>query len=164
MSRAGRWFLAALLATSIGCQANAGPNVVRGSDKFQRGRALVCQGAYAEAIPVLEQYLAESPRGKHASRARFFIAKAHLGQLHFDAARKAFQQTVQDYPGSLEAHKSRYKLAQLDFLQGRVVEALGAFEKAAHTPNGPLAPEAAAFADYLRRRNLPAEQPPLDEE
>ncbi|MEO0459955.1 MAG: hypothetical protein AAF219_03855 [Myxococcota bacterium] len=50
---------------------------------------------------------------------------------------------------SLEAHKATYKLAWLTFIDGDPVRARAEFHEIASRPNGPLAPEAAAFVRYL---------------
>ena len=117
---------------------------------FGRGRNLVAQGDYAEAIQHLELYLKNQPGGKNASRASFFIAKALLGQGDLNAARIAFQRTIAVYPDSLEAHKSRYKLAMIDFWQGNRDEAIRRFTELAEAREGPDTPEAQMMLKYLQ--------------
>ena len=126
------------------------------ADNFTQGRLMVTEGRYEEALPLLEKYLTEEPRGKFASRAHFFIAKAHMGLGRFDMARQAFETTVREFPDTLEGHKSKYKLALLDYLEGRIDEARRKFKSLADHPDGPLAPEAQAMAEFLGR---PAESP-----
>jgi|GEM_PF-2136271 len=116
---------------------------------FKEGRTLVTQGRYEQAIPVLEELLRQYPRGPHASRACFFLAKARVGTGELDLARELFQRTLRDYPDSLEAHKSRYKIGLVRLWQGRTGEALEIFRDMAARPDGPLAPEAGAMATYL---------------
>ena len=130
-------------------------------DHFREGRWLVTVGRWDEAIEVLEDYLAEHPRGAEASRASFFIANAHIGRGDLDAAARSFEATVRDYPDSLEANKSRYKLAMIDLWSGRHDRAEARFAELAATPDGPLAPEARAMCDYLqgRRTAVNAESP-----
>lgn len=116
---------------------------------FKEGRSLVTQGRYAHAVPTLEQYLREHPRGKHASRAGLFLGKAHLGLGQWDEAAAAFTLTIERYPQSLEAHKARYKLAVVALLRGDTADARDRFAAMARSPDGPLAPEAKAAAEFL---------------
>ncbi|MEL6340427.1 MAG: tetratricopeptide repeat protein [Myxococcota bacterium] len=116
---------------------------------FLAARALVTNGNYEQGISKLQAYLSEHPQGKYSSRARFFLGKAHVGANDFAAARTAWQHTIRDYPSSLEAHKAMYKLAWLTFIDGDPVRARAEFHEIASRPNGPLAPEAAAFVRYL---------------
>lgn len=136
-------FLVGLLLLA-GCDAGG-----RAADDFHQGRRLVVTGRYEEALPVLERYLEQSPGGRHASRASFFHAKAHLGLGRLDDAEEGFRRTVDRYPGSLEARKSAYKLALIELLRGRRERALELFSRIADQPNSPLAPEAEAMRRYL---------------
>ncbi len=117
---------------------------------FLHGREQVTLGQYDDAIVTLRDYLTAHPDGKYASRASFFIAKAHLGAGRIGDSRDAFVYTRQRYPGSLEAEKSRYKLAFLLLLEGDKAEAATAFREIAENPQSPLAPEAAAMASFLQ--------------
>jgi TolA-binding protein len=137
----------ALLIAAGGCREKD-----RGEQAlFLNGRALVTQGRYQQAIPVLERYLAEFSGGSYASRAGLFLGKSHLGLDDLEAAELAFQQTLRNYPQSLEAHKSRYKLALIALLRGDRDDALRRFGELADAPDGPLAPEAAAVRRHLQR-------------
>jgi len=126
--------------------------------QFDSIRTMVTRGKYQEAIPKLEAFLKENPKSKDASRAGLFLGKAHLGLGDLDAASAAFEATIRDYPNSLEAHKSRYKLAVISLLQDDPEGALKRFSQLAEKPDGPLAPEAAAMTSYLKKRiKKPAE-------
>ena len=142
--------LALLLLSLVGC---GDPRTKRGDvDRtFGRGRLLVTQGKYAEALPVLEEHLAARPTGKHASRAQFFIGKAYVGMGQLDKATAAFGEVVQIYPDSLEAHKARYKMALILLWQGKTNEARVQFAALADSPDGPLAPEAKQMAAHLAK-------------
>ena len=113
-------------------------------------RALAFQrGDYEAAIPLLREYLRKYPNGRNASRAQFFLGKAYIGLGRLSEAAIEFDATVRNYPGTLEAHKSRYKLAMIAYWQGDSIEARRRFEKLADNPDGTLAPEARAMAEYL---------------
>lgn len=118
---------------------------------FGQGRQLVTDGAYADAIPLLERYLGEHPAGRNASRACLFLGKAHAGLGDLDAARRWFERGVRDFPATLEGHKCRYKLALVDLWEGRKDAATAGFAALAARPDGPLAPEAAAMHAWLTR-------------
>ncbi|MDM8551670.1 tetratricopeptide repeat protein [Desulfobacterales bacterium HSG2] len=120
---------------------------------FGKGRTLVTQGKYQEAIPLLQKYLKKHSAGPNASRAQFFIGKAYIGLGNPDYAGAAFEATIQKYPRTLEAHKSFYKLGMIDFWQGRTDKARRRFAVLAQTPDGPMAPEAAAMYNYLGLAN-----------
>lgn len=145
--RAGILLLSCLFAAGCNSGRNASPN----SD-FDQGRSLVVAGKYAEAIPVLRRYLKEDPQGKHASRAGLFLGKAHLALGDIEAARQAFDDTHRNYPDSLESHKSKYKLAMISLLSGDRQDALERFQQLAQAPDGPLAAEATAMAEFLRQQ------------
>jgi len=134
-----------------GCSGGGpgGPGQARGL--FGRGRQCVTQGRYQQAVPLLTAYLAKHPQGRHASRARFFLGKAHLGLGDLVRARAEFQATRRDYPGSLEAHKAQYKLAMVDLWEGHRDAAVGRLGALADRPDGPLAPEAHAMRRFLTR-------------
>jgi TolA-binding protein len=138
---------ASLLSAAVACSSKRG--APPGASEFKHARALVSQGRYADAIAALDTYLQARPRGAHASRAAFFLAKAKLGRGDIEGARAAFERTRREYPGSLEANKARYKLAFLLLLEGKRQDARAAFEALADHPDGPLAPEARAMAQYL---------------
>ena len=123
-----------------------------GNTSFHRGRDLVRSGQYEEAIAPLTQYLEQHHDGEHASRAGLYLGKAHVALGDFDGAREAWGRTVRDYPGSLEEHKCRYKLAYLAFIEGDDADAYAQFSVLADNPDGPLAAEATAFRDCLDRR------------
>ena len=133
-----------LVAAGARCESSR-----EGRDVFREGRRLVTVGHYEEALPVLERYLAEHPQGRQASRAGLFVGKAHLGLGELERAALAFEATARDYPDSLEAHKSRYKLALIALLRGERGDARARFAALAEAPDGPLAPEARAMRRML---------------
>ncbi len=110
---------------------------------------MVATGRYEHAIAHLQGYLAEFPKGKNAARAALFIGKAQLGLGRLADAETAFEAAEKAYPESLEAHKSRYKLALIAMLQGDRREARSMFAELARYPNGTLAPESAAMLRFL---------------
>lgn len=131
-------------------------NAVAGSesDLFQTGRTYVTRGWYQQAITTLDNYLADYPEGRYASRTQFFLAKAYLGLEDLEWAKAEFALTVRRFPSSLEAHKSRYKMALIALWQGNRVSALEQFQDLADQPDGPLAPEARIMAKYLAGQQI----------
>jgi len=143
--------LTILFVSALGCLVACSPDARRGGagGPFGMGRLAVMRGDYEEAIPLLNEYLQSDPRGKHASRAQFFVGKAYIGLGRLTEARIAFNATIDNYPGTLEAHKSRYKLAMITLWEGDVAEARRRFEELADNPDGSLTPEARQMAQYL---------------
>ena len=86
--------------------------------QFTAGRQALMGGQYQPSIQKLEAYLRDKPNGGLSSRASFLIAKAYMGLGKFDDSRKRFEQTIQQYRDSEEAHKARYKLAVLSLIEG----------------------------------------------
>ncbi|MCR9145435.1 MAG: outer membrane protein assembly factor BamD [bacterium] len=138
-----------LFCLPVACRQTGG---APDADLFRRGRQLIIEGDYVRARKSLENYLAQHPNGKFASRAIFFIAKAEVGLGNFAAARSAFQRVLAQHPATNEAHKARYKMAMLDLFEGRREAALRKFRKLAKYPDGTLAPEARAMVHYLEGR------------
>lgn len=138
-----------VLAAALSCGQNA-PGAV-GRNSFP-GRDLVSAGRYEEAVTVLARSFADEPDAAHASRVGLFLGKAHLALGHVGEARDAFQATIRRYPDSLEAHKSRYKLALIDLIEGDEPGALESFRAMSERPDGPLAAEATAMTRYLAER------------
>ncbi len=158
--RYDRNLLLALAFSGLGCLTLAGCGAAPGRhpnahQQFEAIRLKVIHGDYQASITELRAFLKDHPGSKDASRASFFIAKAWIGLGKLDEASRQFQATIASYPESEEAHKSRYKLAMIDLWQGRSAQALDAFETLAANPSGPLAPEAAGFAAYLKQRPQP---------
>ena len=120
--------------------------------RFLDARQKVVEGQFAAAQPLLRSFLDEHPDSQYASRAGLFLGKAYLGMRKFEESRAAFQETIDRYPESLEAHKSRYKIAVVDMLVGETREALHQFESIAKNAEGPLTGEATVMADFLRDR------------
>ena len=93
------WFRAALpaargccclallvLLSACGCDNK---NQVSDED-FHTGRSLVIRGKYAEAIPSLERYLKEQPKGKQAGRAGLFLGESPFGARRFCRGPQSF--------------------------------------------------------------------------
>ena len=106
------------------------------ADRFEPIRLMVCQGKYEQAIPLLKSY-----SGAHELRASFFLAKAYLGTGETEKALRAFVDTIERFPGTDKAHKSRYKIGVIHFVDGNLKEAKQQFQKLADRSDGPLAPE-----------------------
>lgn len=116
---------------------------------FLQGRELVVTGRYDEAVSVLETYVSAYPQGKYSSRAYLFWGKALLGQWKLDDAARVFDDGARLFPETLEGHKCRYKRGVVDLLRGDPASARARFATLADHPDGPLAPEARAFRQYL---------------
>jgi TolA-binding protein len=131
-----------LLLISSNCSSGTG-------DHFLQGRKAVTQGRFQKAIPLLRRYLEVAPKGKHASRALFFIGKADIGLGEYDKAQAVFASLIRDWPATLEAKKAQYKLAMLDLWRGNTDNARKRLTAMTSHPDSPLAPEATAMLRYL---------------
>ncbi len=141
---------ACLLLTMAGCGTESNAANRKASATFAAIRADVLRGDYETTPDRLAKFIDAHPKHPDASRAGLFIGKCFLALGDLPAARQAFQTTVDTYPGTLEEHKCRYKLAVVTMLEGDREDAIRQFAAMADEPDGPLAPEAAAMAQYLR--------------
>lgn len=140
--------LALLLAVSLaGCKSASG----EGKDVFKEGQALVEAGQYEQAIPVLRGYLTDSPRGEKAAKAGLFLAKAQMALQRWPDARATLDKVIAEHPGTLEAHKCRYKLGLVSLFSGDRADALKRFADMADHPDGSLASDAAAMRKWLEQ-------------
>ncbi len=92
--------------------------------RFLLGQARADRGQYAEAIPLLENYLKQKPSGETApyALARLAIAQGGLGR---DAdATKTVAELAKRYPASETLAPTRLKLAELALDAGRVERAI----------------------------------------
>jgi TolA-binding protein len=134
----GLWLLS-------GCGGGAGPS----PGKFHEGRTALMQGKFQTAIDLLTEHLLRHPAGDLAGRASFLIGKAHLGLGDWNAAETWFQNTIDKYPQTEEAHKARFKIALAKMLQGETADAQRRFAELAEQREGPYTPEAVALARFL---------------
>ena len=134
-----RLVLALVVPVIAGCAASE-------STDFESLRQLVCESRFQEAIPKLKAY-----SGIHEARARLFLGKAWMGLGEYAKAAKVFESGIRDFPLTLEAHKCRYKLALVAYLQGDIELAEQQFRLLAELKDGPLVAEAVAFAKRLSR-------------
>ena len=145
---------AVMIATCFICGASGCDRAnKRRSPEFEAIRSLVTSGKYTEAKPKLEVFLKEKPEHPDASRAGLFLGKVNLALGDMDAAKKAFEMTATKYSGSLEDHKSRYKLAVIAMLEGNKEDAILRFGALADKPDGPLAAESMAMRKYLQAKD-----------
>ncbi|MEM7252688.1 MAG: tetratricopeptide repeat protein [Pseudomonadota bacterium] len=116
---------------------------------FSAGREAVIAGRYDEGRSRLRHYLAQHAEGDYASRAQFFVAKSFLGEGDLGRAKAAFAATINRFPSSLEAKKSRDKLALIALLRGDRQQARTEFARVAGGEANALRPEAAAMSRWL---------------
>lgn len=139
-----QFVLAAVLLLGImGCDNRKGGN------DFRAGRQALINGQFQLAKSRLEAFMAEYTGSSLRSRACLLIGKSNIGLGEFEEAASVFKGCMRDYPGSLEAHKSQYKLALLTMLRGERGNAIRQFREMADNPSGPYNPEARAMAVYL---------------
>lgn len=121
-------------------------------DLFKNGRQQIIAGNYDSGIQMLESYLLNYSKEAHASRAQFFLGKAYLGIGDLKQAQREFELTITNYPNSLEAQKSRYKIAFIAFLEDDRHAAIERFQEIAEDKRNPLRPEAIRMLGWLKQR------------
>lgn len=149
-------FAAALLMAVVGCQ-RAGD----GYTQFHQAREKLMHGEFAKAKSEMAEFQANYPTHPFSSRAAFLQAKAELGLGNLDLAEQEFLATINQYPNTEEAHKSRYKLAMIALLRGDRQEAGEGFQQIVDSKSGILVPEAVAMLRMLQddeKRPLPDQQ------
>ena len=131
----------------------AGPPRAVFKDKgpFGKGRTAVCSGAYQEGIKRLDEYIHDYPAGRNAARAGLFRGKALIGLGDYTDAQSVLKNVIDQYPDSLAAHKSKYKIALAKLFDGDEPGAIKCFQELRSEKNGPLVPEAEAFLRWLRK-------------
>ena len=87
-----------------------------------------------------------------SSRARFLRAKARLGAGDLERAASLFQETIDQFPGSEEADKARFKLALISLLQNDVPAAKQRFQQIVDRSDSVYVPEAIAMLAMLKRQ------------
>ena len=142
-----------MILASVACSllAGCGASEIDATERaFSNGREAVTAGRYSEGRKRLINYLEENAEGRYASRAQFFIAKLFLGEGNLVEAHHAFSLTMDRFPTSLEARKSRYKLAMIALIQGDRRLATSHFAAVANADANALRPEAEAMGRWLR--------------
>jgi TolA-binding protein len=108
---------------------------------------------YDLAVPELEKYLEQYPRGAGRARALFCLGESHRALNHTPAARKCFQAVLENHGDSEFAGPAAYVLAEAEFNQKNYGAALPFFHKAATKSKEPAI---ALSAHYFEARCLEA--------
>ena len=132
----------------VGCQSDTTE-----SDSFQTARQNVHAGNFAEALKEFQAFDLRFPKSKFASRTTFLTAKCQLGLGDYELSKRAFDDTIARYPNSLEAKKSQYKLAEIDFLKGEIESGVEKLKAIVNGPANPYMPEAVAKLKTLEALN-----------
>lgn len=93
------------------------------SDQLQFADGLFSRGLYDLAVREY-QVLVDATNAPQADAASYRIGEARSRQNQTDAARAAYQQTVQRFPGSPYALRARFRLAESEVNAGRYKDAL----------------------------------------
>lgn len=133
-----------------GCQLEfslSGPD----NSAFHAGRQHYIDGNFALATEELHRFSGASPDTKLLGRAWLLLGKTAIATADWPAARQAFEQVLQISPGSLEAQKARFKLAEVEEFTGRIDQAMSAYQTIAQSKNVMRA-EAGARLHLLRKQ------------
>lgn len=143
----------AILLAVVGCNSHLKDG--QAAQEFEAARELLIQGQFGLAATQLESFIERRPQHQLASRAHFLRAKCSLGSGDLELARQWFDRTRTQFPSTEEAHKSQFKLALIEVLQGRFEKADQQFRQLAEQADGPNTPESVALSRFLAERVLP---------
>ena len=108
--------------------------------QFLLGQAHVEAGRYAEAIPPLQRYLAENPRGEVAEFALADLVAAQLGAGRTEDAGKTLALLARQFPAGKALPRARLRIAEAALAARQFDRAVEQF----HLVTGPVSPAASA--------------------
>jgi TolA-binding protein len=84
-----------------------------------------------DALPIIQQYLAEYPQGDNVEEMRFWIGLAHFMEQEFAEALQPLRDFVKNFPNSRRVPDARMLIGVCLFQGGKFLEAADAFAEAA---------------------------------
>jgi len=91
-----------------------------------------------DALPVIQQYLAEYPQGEHIEEMRFWVGLAHFMEQEYAEALQPLREFIQSFPQSRRVPDARMLVGVCLFQGGKFNEAAEAFAEAAKHTNDRL--------------------------
>lgn len=77
---------------------------------YENAFALLRDGKYEEAIPMLETFVKQYPTGETSVNARYWLGEAYFVQRKYDVARAEFEKIVTQHPGAAKYSDALLKL------------------------------------------------------
>jgi len=92
---------------------------VAGDEKqqYQQAYDALRNGHNAQAIAEFNALLGKNPKGEYANNAQYWLGEAYRVNQDIDSARKAFNNVVENYPGSSKVPDALLKLGTIEIEQ-----------------------------------------------
>ena len=130
----------------------------------QGAAALFESGKYAEAQAQFKKYIGTHPGGIFCAQAELGVAASLDAQGKTDLAASAYQRVIGGFSDLNTVSAAKFSLAQIDELQGKLVDAENLYEDIARSnPGGSLGSESALRAMGLKAKlpSAPTSTTPL---
>lgn len=111
-------------------QGDGVPDAMRAAAAFNRGRAALREGLFAEAVSALTAFITQHPQDARLAQAYFLRGDAYLGLSRWAEALADFQQYLALRPGLIDSYVHE-RIGDAQLALGRADEALAAYALAA---------------------------------
>jgi tol-pal system protein YbgF len=91
--------------------------------KYQQAYEALRNGHTAQAITEFNALLSVNPKGEYANNAQYWLGEAYRVNQDVDSARKAFNNVVENYPGSAKVPDALLKLGIIEIEQKNAIKA-----------------------------------------
>jgi tol-pal system protein YbgF len=85
--------------------------------QYQQAYEALRNGHNAQAIAEFNALLSKNPKGEYANNAQYWLGEAYRVNQDIDSARKAFNNVIQNYPGSSKVPDALLKLGTIEIEQ-----------------------------------------------
>ncbi|MGZ5600423.1 MAG: tol-pal system protein YbgF [Methylobacter sp.] len=99
--------------------ASSGASASSGDEKqqYQQAYDALRNGHNAQAIAEFNALLSKNPKGEYANNAQYWLGEAYRVNQDIDSARKAFNNVIENYPGSSKVPDALLKLGTIEIEQ-----------------------------------------------
>jgi tol-pal system protein YbgF len=108
---------------SVAADAPRLPVVGDEKQQYQQAYEALRNGHTAQAIAEFNALLGKNPNGEYANNAQYWLGEAYRVNQDIDSARKAFNNVVENYPGSSKVPDALLKLGYIEVEQKNTVKA-----------------------------------------
>lgn len=99
------------------------PPVGDEKQQYQQAYEALRNGHTAQAIAEFNALLGKNPKGEYANNAQYWLGEAYRVNQDIESARKAFNNVVENYPGSSKVPDALLKLGYIEVEQKNAVKA-----------------------------------------
>lgn len=96
--------------------------------EFERAKGLHFDGQHAQAITVLQSFIASYPESPRATEARYYLAESYFRQQQYRQALPYYEE-LQNNPSFTQAVRAAQRVAEIHFREGRYEQAVKAFHR-----------------------------------